>query len=551
MSKAKKPTAIEKRAQNREALARFDLEVLKLQLPLVFPRDPDLPPSPKRRYRSDYYYLGFEQLEDVEKLNTLSSFEMGLQLFDFGHLEPLLAAHIYCPSAKGQTPFHPVSMYVLSLFRRERKLSRREALRVLRHEDEGRWLRRYLRFEEGFPSESGLRYFEGCITPELQQEINALQVEALYQAGLLPNRGAQGRPTKGDDEEEEDKATLTFDGMLHEARSRMRCAHARASCYQPSPRGCPARAKGKQGCDCATPDCDQVCRYTTLLDPEARLIAYSGNKKRRRKSPNAPTEEKGSGQAQRPSRARLVYGYYSYAGQLLDDGLSTYWILPGTFGPATRGDGACFPETFTYLRARFPWLAIGEVIADAGAGDQTCLDLIWQAGALRLVDIHGHKSDDDPQIRLARGYDEKGYPLCPFGYRMRSNGHDYQRRRTKWRCCQVCLTDTEHPAPDCNYLKPGHKHGYTVTVGRTHADGTVRLAREIPYGSAAWKARYNRRNSAESRNSALKRLGLKRLPVHGLSRGYVTVLQGDFVANQRTLVRLIREATAPRLSAPP
>jgi hypothetical protein len=98
--------------------------------------------------------------------------------------------------------------------------------------------------------------------------------------------------------------------------------------------------------------------------------------------------------------------------------------------------------------------------------------------------------------------------------------------------------------PECDYLQPKYKHGYTTTVGRTHADGTVRLAREIPYGSPAWKERYGRRNSAESRNSALERLGLKRMPVHGLPSSHVTVLQGDFVANQRTLVRLIREATA-------
>jgi hypothetical protein len=167
-----------------------------------------------------------------------------------------------------------------------------------------------------------------------------------------------------------------------------------------------------------------------------------------------------------------------------------------------------------------------------------------------MVDTRGHKSDDDPDIQLMRGYDDKGYPLCPFGYRMRSNGHDYQRRRTKWRCGHVCRADTERLAPECAYLESGHKHGYTITVGRTHADGSVRLAREIPYGSPAWKARYNRRNAAESRNSALERLGLKRLPVHGVPRGHVTILQGDFVTNQRTLIRLIREATALRLPVP-
>jgi hypothetical protein len=93
-------------------------------------------------------------------------------------------------------------------------------------------------------------------------------------------------------------------------------------------------------------------------------------------------------------------------------------------------------------------------------------------------------------------------------------------------------------------LNAKHKHGYTMTVGRTHADGSVRLAREIAYGTQAWKERFGRRNCAESRNSILERLGLKRMPVHGLTSCHVTVLQGDFVANQNTLARLIREATA-------
>ena len=170
--------------------------------------------------------------------------------------------------------------------------------------------------------------------------------------------------------------------------------------------------------------------------------------------------------------------------------------------------------------------------------------MVWDAGALRMIDICAHQSDKDPDMRLDRGYDQNGYPLCPFGYVLHSNGYDYQRRRSKWRCAKRCRYDSERSLPPCDYLKAKYKHGYTTTVGRTHADGTVRLAREIPYGSPDWKARYNRRNSAESRNSALQRLGLKRMPVHGLPPSHVVILQADLVANQLTLVRLIRQASA-------
>jgi hypothetical protein len=507
----------------------FALVNLKHKLPLVFPLRPDLPPSPKLRYRSHYRYLGWDDLSDDAVLETLSAFEIAVRLFDYSSLERLLAAHMYCPSAKGQVPFHPVSMYLLSLFRRERNLSRHETLRVLHHEEEGRFLRHYLGFDRVFPSESGLRYFESQISPQLQQEINALQIDVLYQARLLPSKPGT-----------EEKVTLSFDGMLHEARSRMRCSSVRAGCYEPAPRPCPAQVKNKQGCDCTDAKCAHVCRYATPRDPEARFIVYSGRNKRANKSPNAATD-KGK---QRLPRGRMVYGYCSYAGQMLDDELATYWILPAAFGAATCGDPALFPDNFVYLQTRFSWLKAEQVIADAGVCEQQCLDHIWDAGALRMVDICAHQSDRDPAICLNRGYDKNGYPLCPFGYVLRSNGHDYQRRRTKWRCAKRCLRHPRRPVPECDYLKEKYMHGYTTTVGRTHADGTVRLAREIPYGSRAWNKRYNRRNSAESRNSALQRLGLKRLPVHGRSLAHVIVLQADFVANQRTLVRLIREAAA-------
>jgi hypothetical protein len=61
-------------------------------------------------------------------------------------------------------------MYLLSLYRRERNLSRHEVLRILRHPEDGQTLRRCTGFEDDFPGESGLRYFEGQLTPELQME---------------------------------------------------------------------------------------------------------------------------------------------------------------------------------------------------------------------------------------------------------------------------------------------------------------------------------------------------------------------------------------------
>ena len=88
MSRAEKLTAIEKRAATPAVMTPFDLQQLKQQLPLVFPRDPDLPPSPKPHYRSDYRYLGFDDLEEEAVLESFSAFDIAVRLFDYTPLEP-------------------------------------------------------------------------------------------------------------------------------------------------------------------------------------------------------------------------------------------------------------------------------------------------------------------------------------------------------------------------------------------------------------------------------------------------------------------------------
>jgi hypothetical protein len=526
-----RPPAAQRRAERPQALHRFSFSRLAHHLPLTFTLDPAVPPSPKPRYLSSYHYPGWEQLKKRRFVAKASAFTLSLCLWDWSGLRPWLA-QIYRPSAKGQVPYDPVSFYLLSLYRRTHRLSRPAVIGHLHEPKEGRQLRRQLGFTEALPSESGLRNFENQLTPTLQREINALQLDGLYRAGLLPTQPEVPCPV-----------SLSFDGMLHEARSRMRCSSVQDDCYQPAPRPCRARQRGKQGCDCRQGTCAQRCRYTTPRDPAARLIVYGASKKHRRYNPNAAVEEEGK----TPSRGRLTYGYYSYAGQLLDAELATYWLLPTSFAPATVDDRDLFPRTFTYLQTRFPWLAIREVMADAGAGYANCLDLIWQAGALRMVDLLPAASDTERKAQLDRWYDEKGYPLCPRGYVLHPNGYDYRRRRAKWRCRQRCRRephpDPEQSSSDCPFLAPEHKHGYTAVVGRTHRDGNIRLAREIPYGSPAWQVRYNQRNAAESRNSILQLLGLKRLPVHGLDRSHGMVLQCELVANLNTLVRLVRQAS--------
>jgi hypothetical protein len=522
-----------KRAAHPEFVSTFGLDALQERLPLRFPVPETVPPSPKRHYRSAYCYLGYADLACPTSLADLTCFEIALRLIDFSSLRDYLAQAYYAGSAKGQVPFDPVSLFLCVCLRRELRCGWRSVAKLLVGEHGAGW-RRLFGFREGdTPSASGLRYFFITVGPEVFEELCPLFTDLLRQAGLLPEHSTfpDDPPQRG--------VTISHDIMLHEARSRMRCGQVTDTCYQPAPRPCPAQAQGKEGCDCTDPACALACRWTTPLDPEARLIHYAG----RNKYADLPTSP--------DTRGRNVYGYASNPDRLLDDRFACAWTIRTGLHAANSDERNLFPDSFASLRARFPTLKIGEVLADAALGFQDCLDPIWEAGALRMVDIRAAEGDDDRQGQLQRGYDEQGHPLCIHGYPMRSNGHDYKRRRTKWFCRHACLAPAAQepgapprpPAPECPYQAARYQYGQVVHVGRTLPDGSVRLAREVPYASETWKQRYGRRNLSESRNGTMQHMGLKRLPSFGLTHGRTDNAIADFLDNLHTLGRLVQEAT--------
>ena len=548
MSKARDvQSAARKRATHPDFVPTFSLYALQDRVPLSFPVPKGVPRSLKRRYRSAYRYLGDEDLFDPTQLAHLTFFEVVLRLIDFAPLRNYLAQCYYAQSAKGQTPFDPVSLFLCVCLRREMGIGWRKLAKLLAGEHGGGWRRRFGFQAPETPSASGLRYFFKTLGAALFDELCPLFADLLQEAGLLPEHSTfPGDPAQRG-------VSISHDIMLHHAHANMHCAKVTDTCYQRAPRPCPAKEAGQEqpaasssrGCDCTTDACAQVCQHTTPADKEARYIYYSGRNKQADLL-STPQE-----QGQHSGNGRHVYGYASNPDRILDDRFACAWTIRTGLYPANVDERALFPRSFAKLRSRFPDLQIGEVLADAALSYQCCLDPIWAAGALRMVDIRAAEGDDHPDTQLRRGYNEKGHPLCIHGYKMRSNGHDYTRRRTKWCCEKVCLApptddpaqDPPPPAPHCPYQTAAHKHGQVVNVGRTLPDGCLRLAREVAYDSVAWKKRYGRRSLSESRNGLLEQMGLKRLPSSGLDRGFKEVVIGDLLENLRTLGRLVLEAT--------
>lgn len=551
-------SAAKKRAAEPLLVVLFAVRNLIGQLPLLFPVDPKLPPSPKLHYRSHYRYLGPSFREGLEKSQrvNLSEFELALYLIDFSPLERLLAQY-YRPSHKGQVPFHPVSLFLCVCLRRELGYSWRRLAKVLANKEHGAGWRKLFGFAEGeTPSASGLRYFFKSVGAKTFNELCPLFIDLLRQNNLLPEHSTY----PGDDEER--GVTITQDGMLHVALSRPSCILATNECYQPladeqmrgetvseekseegasqesveARRQCRAQEKGQTGCNCDTAECQERCRRASRLDSEARFIHYEGNNKK----------DEGKGD---DGKGINIFGYRSLADRILDDRLAVAWTALSDLYPANTDERTLFVERLRRLRERFPDLKIGECLYDAAVGYEPCLEAIWKLGALRMVDIRADESDKNFEGCVSRGYDGEGYPLCPHGYRLTSNGYDYDHRRRKWVCGGVCRREPRRKGEavaavtDCPYLDRERPLGYIVNVGKTLPNGNMRLARDIPYGSPLWKARYGRRNLSESRNGQMEGLGLKRMKSYGLERDNKELQIGDFLLNLRTLGRLVMQAT--------
>ena len=539
------PRPEETRAQDEDFVRHCSLAALQERLPLRWPTPSHTPPSPKKSYRSHYQYLGGEELSDPTWLEQGEEFDLLLRLVDFSGLRDVLAERLGWSSAQGQVPFDPVSLFLLTMWQLSHNWSRAETLRNLAQRRYADYAQRF-GFRQGvYPSEGGLRYFlttlgknstrcgemvlveqgERCIAVAVQElnQLLAQSVALIRTSGVLSEAAWK-------------KALLCPDGQIHEAASRLRCPEVNERCYQPAPRPCPAQENGGRGCACDERRCAQVCRRAAPLDPQARFVWYRGD--------NQHDDQQGEG----------FFGYRSLPLQLADRQRRFSITLLDDVLPANQREEVPATALLLQLRAHYPDLQVDAVAGDAGLGFAVFLHTIYaHLQARRVVAQRHHQTDEREEQWPVRGYDHRGRPFCPYGYRLVSNGYDRSRQRSKWLCQQACLQGAEpqvqlpaveYPPPDCPYQTADYPHGRVVNLGEHFPDGSIRLVRDLPVGSPTWKALYHRaRNAVEARNATFEDWGLKRLPVYGLPRGLGLLFLADLLNNLTTLARLIRQAT--------
>jgi len=253
------------------------------------------------------------------------------------------------------------------------------------------------------------------------------------------------------------------------------------------------------------------------------------------------------------ARGELRYGYRSLTFQLADPSRRFSVPLLDDFLPASDREENPGVALLHQLERAYPDLGLDAVAGDAALGYYAFLHTCYQLGARRVVVLRADRSDQDKAHWTVRGYDDRGRPVCLYGYAFTANGFDAQRRRHKWVCNQaclrgqtpgVCLDNVTYPPPQCPYQAPEHPHGQVLNVAETFADGSIRLVRDLPFGTPDWKRLYHRaRNASENRNSDMEAWNLKRLPVYGQPRGRAFIALADTWITLTTFARLIPEAT--------
>lgn len=526
--------------------ASFTWRALQPLLPLQPVMTQVVPLAPARRLRSCYHWLPPEELH-AAALAGLDDFDLILRLFDFTPWRPILAQRFQ--SHFGPPVFDPLSLGLGILLARWRGWSWPTLVRELHSPERGQGYCRRLGFDaHDLPSVSTWRTVLKETPAECWLQCADSLVEGLMALGLIPTHSTfpGDAPQRG--------LSLAIDSQLVQARSHMRCRFQNERCFlPPDQRHCAAQAEGKEGCACDTAACADHCRLATARDPEAAYVYYSGS--------NQKSQTDGVHKRLRQARrGKHHFGYKSKGFNIIDDRLSTFWVLSGPYVPANRNDHLQTVPGLQRLRQRFPDLKVGEVLGDAGEGVDDVLRYVYQElGARRLIDQKQHASDQDPRACLLRGYDASGAPLCPHGFRLAHNGYDYHRQASKWVCRQRCRTRSEPdvgaeilPAQSssaCPYRDLARPCGFSLRVGLTLPDGSLRLARDLPVASPAWRLRQGRQSYAESRNAVQQRLGLKRSPWFGLQNSAKATYLGDILTNLLNVARFVRQATcAPACS---
>ena len=196
-------------------------------------------------------------------------------------------------------------------------------------------------------------------------------------------------------------------------------------------------------------------------------------------------------------RNRHYFGYDLYM-LTASDSESDLPVFP-FLGPAARHDSHGFLYNWFSMKQYLPEAHIHKLLLDS-AHDSLALYEYCRLHDIRpFIDLNDKRSNR-PVYKNDFTLDFDSVPICPAGLRMRRDGTESSKRRTKFKCPKISFAGGKVFCT-CDAPCSDAKYGRTVHLAMKD---NPRLFNDPPRSSREWKLEYNARTSSERCNKREK-----------------------------------------------
>lgn len=196
-------------------------------------------------------------------------------------------------------------------------------------------------------------------------------------------------------------------------------------------------------------------------------------------------------------RNRYYYGYDLYV-LTASDSASDLPVFP-FLGPASRHDSHGFLYGWFSMQQHLPEAHVSKLLLDSAHDAMALYEYCRDHNIQPFIDLNG-KGGRPLTYKDDFTIGKDGVPICREGFRMRLDGTETSKGRTKFKCPKISFAGG---SPTCTCAHPCSEAKYGRTVHLILKDNP-RLFNNPPRNSKEWKLEYNARTSSERCNKRMK-----------------------------------------------
>lgn len=196
-------------------------------------------------------------------------------------------------------------------------------------------------------------------------------------------------------------------------------------------------------------------------------------------------------------RGRYYFGYGLYM-LTASDSESDLPLFP-LLGPASRHDSHGFLYNYFSMQQFLPEAHVNKLLLDSAHDAMAYYEYCSEHGIQPFIELND-KCGRQPVYKDDFTIEKDGVPVCKAGLRMRRDGTETAKGRTKFKCPQISFAGGT-PACTCEHPCSNAVYGRTVHLVLKN---NPRLFNNPPRSSKEWKLEYNARTSSERCNKREK-----------------------------------------------